>query len=117
MAGVIENDSKFEVSGVVRGGASQSCIHRRSVRVYGQNGLSRKEVSVRCNKFKDGRTALNDDPEKHRGRPRTSHNDENCAIVEGLIRRDRGIKFVKLLNYNNSHPLQTNTTMWECLNL
>jgi hypothetical protein len=48
-------------------------------------------VSLWCNKFKDGRTALNDDPPKHRGRPRASHTDENCVIA-GLIREDRRVK-------------------------
>jgi hypothetical protein len=36
--------------------------------------------------------ALNDDPQKHGGRPRTSHIDENCVTVEGLIREDQRIK-------------------------
>jgi hypothetical protein len=27
-------------------------------------------------------TALDYDPEKHRGRPRTSHNDENCVFMK-----------------------------------
>jgi hypothetical protein len=44
------------------------------------------------NKFKDGGTALNDDPQKHRGRLKTSHTDENCVIVEGLIREGRRAK-------------------------
>jgi hypothetical protein len=45
-----------------------------------------------CNKFKDGRTALNDDPEKQRKGPRTLHTDENYIFVEGLIREDPGVK-------------------------
>jgi hypothetical protein len=44
------------------------------------------EASVWRNKFKDGQRALNDNPEKHRGRPWTWYTDENCVIVEGLIR-------------------------------
>jgi transposase len=97
MAGVIENYSKFEVRAVVRflhaEGVSQSEIHHRLVSVYGQNVFSRKEVAVWCNKFKHGQTALNDDdPQKHRGRSRTSHTDENCVIVEGLIREVRRVK-------------------------
>jgi hypothetical protein len=47
---------------------------------------------VWCNKFKDGRKALNDDPQKHRGRPRTSHTDKNRVIVEGLLREDQRVK-------------------------
>jgi hypothetical protein len=84
MAGVSNYYSKFEVSGVVRilqEGVSQSEIHRRLLSVYGQKVFSRKEVSVWYNKFKDGRAALNDDPQEHRGRPRTSHTDENGVIV------------------------------------
>jgi hypothetical protein len=44
------------------------------------------------NKFKDGRTTLNDDPEEHRGRPRTWHSDEYCVLVEGLVIEDRRLK-------------------------
>jgi hypothetical protein len=36
--------------------------------------------------------ALNADPHIRRGRPRTSHTDENCVIVEGLIREDGRVK-------------------------
>jgi hypothetical protein len=67
-------------------GMSLGEIHCRQVSVYGQNVFSRKEVSVYYIKFKDGRTELNDDPEKHRGRSRASHTDENCVIVEGFIK-------------------------------
>jgi hypothetical protein len=70
MASVIENYSKFEACMVVRflqaEGVSQSEIHRRLVNGYGWKVFSRKEVSVWCNKFRDGRTALNDDTEKHK---------------------------------------------------
>jgi hypothetical protein len=58
------------------------------VSVYSQNGFGCKEVSVWSNKFKDGQTALNYDTEKQRGRPKTSHTDENCVIVGGLIREN-----------------------------
>jgi hypothetical protein len=47
---------------------------------------------VLCDKFKDGPTTLNDDAEKHRDRPRTSHTDENCITVQGSIRKDRRVK-------------------------
>jgi hypothetical protein len=59
---------------------------------YGQNVFSRNEVSAWCSKFKDYRTVLNDDTQKDRSRPRTSHTDENCVIVEGLIKEDRRVK-------------------------
>jgi hypothetical protein len=36
--------------------------------------------------------ALNDDPQKNRGRPRTLHTDETCVIIKSLIREDRRIK-------------------------
>jgi hypothetical protein len=36
--------------------------------------------------------ALNDVPEKHRGRPRTLHTDENCVIVECSIKGDQRVK-------------------------
>jgi hypothetical protein len=90
MASVTENDSKFEVHTVVRfsqaEGVNQSDIHRRLVSACGQNVFSQREVSVWCNKFKDGRMALNDDPQKHRGRPRMTL--MKIVTVEGLIRED-----------------------------
>jgi hypothetical protein len=36
--------------------------------------------------------ALNDDPEKYRGRRMTLYTDENVVIVKGLIREDRRVK-------------------------
>ncbi|GBN22820.1 hypothetical protein AVEN_250933-1 [Araneus ventricosus] len=52
------------------------------------NVLSQKEVSLRSYKFKNGRADLKDDPEKKRGRPRTSHTDDTCSKVERLIKDD-----------------------------
>jgi hypothetical protein len=97
MACVTENYSNFEVRLVVRflraEGVIQSETHCRLVSVYGQNVPSRKEVPLWCNKFKGVQTAQND-PEKHRGKPRTWHTEENCVVVEGLMREDRRIKSV-----------------------
>jgi hypothetical protein len=46
-------------------------FHHRLVSVYSQKVLSQREKPAWCNKFEDGRTAPNDDPEIHRDRPRT----------------------------------------------
>jgi hypothetical protein len=92
MAGVIGNYCKLLFYGVVRflqAEVSQNEIHCRLVSAYGQNVFRLKEVFVWCNKFTDGRTELIDDLEEHRGRPRTSHTDENYVIVECLIKKDR----------------------------
>jgi hypothetical protein len=62
------------------------------VSVYGQNVFSRKEVSVWRNKFKDGRTALNDEPGQHRGRQKTSLTDEDFVIMEGFFFVWGGVK-------------------------
>jgi hypothetical protein len=61
-------------------GVSESEIHRRLASIYGQKVFSRKEVFLWCNKFKYGRTAVNVDPQKHRGRQRTSHTDDNFVL-------------------------------------
>jgi hypothetical protein len=65
---VVENYPKFEACMLITflqaEGMGQSKIHHRLV----------KEVSLWYNKFKDGQTALNDDAEKLRGRPRTPTN-------------------------------------------
>jgi hypothetical protein len=93
---VIEYYSKFDVRVVVRflqaEGISQSDINCRVVSVYVQNILSKKEVSVWCSEFEDGRTALNDDPEKYRGRQKTSFTDDKFVTVESLVTEDRRVK-------------------------
>jgi hypothetical protein len=85
MASVIENYYKYEIRSLVRflqaEGRGVGEIHSRSVSVYSQNVFSQKEVSLWCNKFKDGQMELKDGPEKHRGGPRTSDTEENCVIV------------------------------------
>jgi hypothetical protein len=67
------------------------------------------------NKFTDGQMKLNDDPGKDRGRPRTSHTDENCVIVKGLIKEDRTVKvrkmYCKKQLCNTSHPFERNNTV------
>jgi hypothetical protein len=77
------------------------------------NVFRRKEVSVWWNRFKDGRTTLNDGPVEHIGRPRTSHSDEYYVGVEGLV----DSKLMKLLKWNTSHPFEMNTTAKDCLSL
>jgi hypothetical protein len=93
--GVIEIYTKFQVRPVVRflqaEGVIQNMIHQRCVNAYGQNIFRQEEVSVWRNKFKYGQTALNINTKKHSGRPRTLHTDENCVIVEGLIREDQRV--------------------------
>jgi hypothetical protein len=58
--------------------------------------------------IKDGRTALTDGTEKHRGRPRASYTDGKCVIVEGLIKNIEESKFVRHTEKKlsvTSHPL------------
>lgn len=91
MASVNENYFKFEVHKVVKilqAEVSQSKIHSKLVSVYGQNVFSRKEGFMWCKEFKDGLTALNDDPQKYRGKPKTLHT-EKCVFVGSLISGDR----------------------------
>lgn len=96
MSCLVAEYAKFDVRAVIRflqaEAVNQSEIHRRLQGVYGPNVLSRKDGHVWCHKFTDRRTDLKDDPEKKRGRPRTSHTDDNCSKVERLIKDDRRIK-------------------------
>jgi hypothetical protein len=114
MAGATENYSKPEVHTVVRflqaQGASVSEIHRGSASVYGQNVFSQQQVSVWCNKFKDGGTAPNDGPEKHRGRPRASH----TATVEGFIRGDQRLKVCKMAEVTGV-PKMKSSQIWSSI--
>jgi hypothetical protein len=92
---VSENYSKFRVSAVVRllqAGVSESQIHRRLVRAYGQKVFRRQEVSVWCKRFEDDRMAVDDCPEKHRGGQKTLYTDEICVIVDGEKWDDTKVK-------------------------
>jgi hypothetical protein len=57
---LIENPSSVEVCAVIRffnaKQKSPTEIHKEVVEVYGENVISRKQVSVWCNQFKDGWT-------------------------------------------------------------
>jgi hypothetical protein len=99
MGGVNENYSNFEVFTVrflEAEGVIEIDINRMLVSIYGQNVFSQKEVAVSYNKLKVGQVALNDDLEKHRGRLGTSHSDENCVTVKGLIREDERAKVLEI---------------------
>jgi hypothetical protein len=114
MIGVTENYSKFEVRAVVRflqsEGLSQSEIHRRTVSVYGQNIFKRKEVSVWCKIFTDGRKEPNEGPKEDRGR----------KLYQGLRREEGRVKVRETLGKkqlcNTSHPSERNKTVKECFN-
>jgi hypothetical protein len=72
------------------------------VEVYGENVISRKQVSVRCNQFKDGRTSLLD--EKCTGRP-TVCNAVTEYRVEQLFLTERCMKLKEIaqtLNFSNT---------------
>jgi hypothetical protein len=98
MAGVIKKYLKFRVVvGFLQAeGVNQSDIHRRLlVCVFGQNLFSGKKDFVWRNKFEYGQKALNVDPEKHRGSPRT-FTDDDYVIVEGLKMEDLKMKVRKI---------------------
>jgi 2-succinyl-5-enolpyruvyl-6-hydroxy-3-cyclohexene-1-carboxylate synthase len=91
---LIENPSSVEVHAVIRFlNAKQKLlteIHKDVVEVYGENVISRKQVSVWCNQFKEGQTSLLD--EEHTGRPTTACNAVNERQVEQLLLTDRRMK-------------------------
>jgi transposase len=104
---LIENPSSVEVRAVIRflntKQKSPREIHKEAVKVYGENVISRKQVSVWCNQFKEGRTSLLD--EERGGRPTTACNAVNERRVEQLLLTDRRIKLKEIaytLNLSNT---------------
>jgi hypothetical protein len=95
MAGAIANYSKVEGRAMViilqTEKFNQNEVHRKLVNIYGMKDVGQKEVSVSCNEFIDGRSALMM-IQRNGDRPRASHSDENFVIVEDLIREDRRVK-------------------------
>jgi hypothetical protein len=73
-------------------------------------------LQVWCNKCKDCRTALNDDAKKYRGKPRTSHTDENCVNVDGLMSEDRRFR-ESLESRCFTYTLGKNIAVKVCLDL
>jgi transposase len=64
--------------------------HKEVLEVYGENVISRKQVLVWCDQFKDGRTSLLD--EERTGRPTTACNAVNERRVEQILLTDRRMK-------------------------
>jgi hypothetical protein len=91
---LIENPSSVEVHAVIRFlNAKQKSpreIHKEVVEVYGENVISRKQVSVWCNEFIEGRTSLLD--EECAGRPTIACNAVNECRVEQLLLTDCRMK-------------------------
>jgi hypothetical protein len=75
---LIENPSSVEVRAVIRffnaKQKSPTETHKEVKEVYGENVISRKQVSVWCDQFKEGRTSLLDE---QAGRPKTACNAVN----------------------------------------
>jgi hypothetical protein len=91
---LIENLSSIEVRAVISflnaKQKSPTEIHKEVVEVYGENVISRKQVSVWCNEFKEGRTSLLD---KERAvRPTNAYNSVNERRVEQLLLIDPRMK-------------------------
>ena len=81
----------MEVRGVIRflqaKGKNPTEIHRELIAVYGKHVMSRKQVSVWCSAFTEGRTNLQDEPRV--GRPRSSTTEDNIAHVDALIQDNK----------------------------
>ena len=94
MSFITEEWSKVEVRSVIRflhaKGKGPTEIHRELVSVYGDGVMTRKQVSVWCTAFSEGRTNVEDEPRS--GRPCSSSTDDNIAQVNNLIRADRRCK-------------------------
>jgi histone-lysine N-methyltransferase SETMAR len=69
---------------------SPTKIHKELVEVYGENVISRKQVSVWCNQFKEGRTSLLDE---ERARRPTAVNERRAAK---FLLTDRHIKLKEI---------------------
>jgi transposase len=95
---LIENPSNAEVHAVIRflnaKQKSQTEIRKELVEVYDENVISRKQVSVWCNQFKEGRTSLLD--EERAGRPTSACNAVNERRVEQLLLSDRRMKLKEI---------------------
>jgi transposase len=69
-------------------------IHKEVVEVYDENVISRKQVSVWCNQFKEGQTSLRD--EEHAGRPTAACNAVSEHRIEQLVLTVRRMKLKEI---------------------
>jgi transposase len=95
---LIENLISVEVRAVIRflnaKQKSPTEIHKEVVEVYGENVISRKQISVWCHQFKEGWTSLLD--EERAGRPTTACNAVNERRVEELLLTDCRMKLKEI---------------------
>jgi transposase len=91
---LIKNPSSVEVLAVIQffntKQKSPTEIHKEVVEVYGENVISRKQVSVWCNHFKEGQTLLLD--EESAGRPTAVCNADHERQIEQLLLTDGHMK-------------------------
>ncbi|GFS08672.1 hypothetical protein ElyMa_004763100 [Elysia marginata] len=69
--------------------------------------MSRSRVYKWCTWFGEGGTGLDDEPKS--GRPKTSTNEENTALVDELIKSDRRMKIRKTFCHRISVSILPNT--------
>jgi hypothetical protein len=95
---LIENPSSLEVHAVIRfliaKQKSLTEIHEVVVEVYGENVISRKQVSVWCYQFKEQWTSLLD--EECAGRPTTACSAVSERRVEQILLTGRLMKLKEI---------------------
>ena len=70
-------------------------------KTFGESTMSRTQVQLWYNRFKEGRESVNDDTRP--GRPSTSTTDENIEAVKKMILNNHRITLQMMLAYRSVH--------------
>ena len=82
---------------------------------FGDKCLSRSNVFIRLNRFKNGRESVEDEPRS--GRPSTSKTDDNVVKVRNLVRSDRRLTIREMSDELNLSFYAVQSILTEDLNM
>lgn len=96
-------------------GKSASETYELLKEVFGDECLSRSNVFIWFQRFKDGRQSVEDDPRS--GRPSSSKTDENIVKVRDLVRSDRRLTIREMADELNLSFYAVQSILTENLNM
>jgi len=83
-------EQRYAIKFMFKEGESASNVYIRLQKVYGEHCMSRARVFKWFQRFKTGRTSIDNEPRS--GRPSTAVNEQTIAQVDKLIRGDRRLR-------------------------
>ena len=90
-------EQRYAIKLMFKEGESASNVYIRLQKVYGEHCMSRARVFKWFQRFKTGRTSI--DNEQRSGQPSTAVNEQTIAQVDKLIRGDRRLRVKDIMAF------------------